>query len=207
MTSVRLIWITPEAEKIILYCARVSSPHQDSGDTGLLRYCFREGHWSIYDQANLCVEVITSRAISAQILRHKSMYFQEFSQRYAKSTNIISYNPRRQDDKNRQNSIDDLSEETKTWWAVKQKDLAKHSSDLYNEALKRGVAKECARMILPMSAETKLYVNGTVRSWIHYLQSRTHCSTQLEHREVALMIEKIFAENLPIIYKAFKEYK
>lgn len=199
----RLIWITPEAEKTIMYCARVSNPdNQDSEDTRLLNYCIKHGHWSIFEMTNMCVEITASRAISAQITRHRSFVYQEFSQRYAEANETIKTNPRRQDTKNRQNSIDDLSKDTKQWFADSQEALDTMSNHLYSSALSKGIAKECARMLLPMSTQTKLYMNGTIRSWIHYLQLRTDESTQLEHREVALSIKGIFCEQMPIIAKA-----
>lgn len=203
--SVKLISITPEAEKIMLYCARVSSSNQESSDTRLLKYCVNHGHWSVFEMANMCVEVITTRAISAQVIRHRSFSFQEFSGRYAEHTKIHRTGVRRQDTKNRQNSIDDVDENILAWWDVQQCAINSNANTIYQEALKRGIAKECARMILPLSTETKLYMNGTIRSYIHYLASRTHESTQKEHREIALQIKEIFKEQLPIIAAALWE--
>lgn len=198
----RLIWITPKAEEIIMYCARVSNPKdQNSGKTGLLKYCVKHGHWSVFEQANMCIEVTTTRDISAQIIRHRSFSFQEFSQRYAKATYIPHSNPRRQDKKNRQNSIDDLSDFVKEWWEDQQTELFTSCYKTYQAALVHGIAKECARKLLPMNTETKLYMNGTVRSWMHYFNLRCAKETQLEHREIANEIREIFREQLPTIGK------
>lgn len=200
--TANLVWITPEAEKVVMYCARVSSDNQTSSDTRLLSYCIKHSHWSVFESANMCIEIVTSRAISAQIIRHRSFSFQEFSQRYAKATYTIKYGARRQDEKNRQNSLDDLSGDDQDWWEACQKDTHQRALVMYNAALDRGIAKECARMVLPMATATTLYMNGTVRSWIHYLNSRCDVSTQLEHREIANQAKNIFIEELPIISKA-----
>lgn len=198
--NVKLIWATPDAEKHIMYCARVSNPaNQDSDDTRLLKYCFNHKHWSIFEMASMCVEIITSRAISAQILRHKSFSFQEFSQRYAESTGVITYEARRQDTKNRQNSIDDLSHSDLIQWRKLQDDVKQASIYAYNIALAMGIAKECARMLLPLATETKLYMSGTLRSWIHYFQLRCDEATQKEHRDIALAVKEIFRKEFPII--------
>jgi len=207
MTKTKLVWITPEAEKNIMYCARVSSNNQDSSNTRLLNYCINHGHWSIFEMANMCIEITTTRAISPQILRHRSFSFQEFSQRYAACPGLTPTTPRRQDTKNRQNSFEDLDVDTLTWWDCVEHDLHKYALDKYREALDKGIAKESARFLLPGAAETKLYMNGTIRSWLHYLQLRTHESTQLEHREIAQEIELILAEHLPIVYNAYKDLK
>jgi thymidylate synthase (FAD) len=203
--SVSLIWITPEAEKHIAFCARVSNPSNQDNENiaGLLSYCMKHGHWSVFEMASMCVEITTSRAISAQILRHKSFSFQEFSQRYAQNTDFISYKARRQDVKNRQNSLDNLPIHIQDWWDDMQHHLNSKAFIIYEQALKKNIAKECARMILPMSTETKLYMSGTIRSWLHYLKLRTDVSTQLEHREIALQVECLIKQQLPIIYKAY----
>lgn len=205
MSNVKLIWITPEAEKNILYCSRVSSPNQDSSDTRLLGYLINHKHVSPFEMANMCVEINTSRAIAAQILRHRSFSFQEFSQRYSEVGDVQLYRARRQDTKNRQNSIDDLPYSDLLWFNQAQDTVAHTALALYETAIHKGIAKECARMLLPMATNTKLYMNGTIRSWLHYLESRTHESTQLEHREIALEIEEIFKEQLPTIYQAYKQ--
>ena len=196
--------MAPEAEKTIMYCARVSnSANQDSENTKLLSYCIKNGHWSIFEMGNLCAEIETSRAISAQILRHRSFNFQEFSQRYAEVPGIELYPARSQDLKNRQNSIDNMSEEDKTWFGTVQEHLADESRKFYQEALDRGVAKEQARMILPMASSTKLYMNGTVRSWIHYLSLRCENGTQKEHQDIAKEIrDTIFIEQFPVTSEA-----
>jgi len=197
--SVKLIWVTPDAEKQILYMARVSSNNQTSSDTRLMRYLIKHKHWSPFEMANMCVEIETSRAISAQIIRHRSFSFQEFSQRYAQTHEIEVYRGRRQDLKNRQNSVDDLEDSTQRWWRDAQNEVNSLSLNLYQEALDRGVAKECARMLLPMSSTTKLYMNGTIRSWVHYLSLRLDSGTQLEHRELAEEIKTILIEQLPTL--------
>lgn len=204
--SVKLISITPEAENIIGYCARVSNPNnQENHETvdKLLSYCVRHGHWSVFEMANMVLEINTTRAISPQILRHRSFTFQEFSQRYASTLEGLGglYAPhlRKQDLKNRQNSTDDL-DPTNT--ALFYRRIAQHfaeAEDLYTEMVSKGVAKECAREVLPLAAPTRLYMNGTIRSWIHYIQLRSDNGTQLEHRIIAQQAKKIFCEELPII--------
>jgi thymidylate synthase (FAD) len=202
--TTKLVAITPKAEETMAYCARVSNPsNQNNPDfSKLLAYCIKHGHWSVFEQANMVVEITTSRAIAAQILRHRSFTLQEFSQRYSEVSSYIEYEARRQDVKNRQNSIDDLSEETKAWFKDAQKEIWDLAYSKYEQAREKGVAKECARFLLPLGTETKLYMNGTVRSYIHYLQLRTHESTQLEHRIIAEGIKKIFVDNLPTVSKA-----
>lgn len=200
--NVKLIWITPEAEKVIGYCARVSNPaNQDNENVaGLLSYCMKHGHWSVFEMASMCVEIDTSRAISAQILRHRSFSFQEFSQRYAEVAPYSKlYDARRQDIKNRQNSIDDLSDETKVYFTKCQLQVQELSHKYYRECLEKGVAKECARMLLPMATETKLYMTGSIRSWIHYFKLRCDKATQLEHRVIADEIKDTFCRYLPTI--------
>jgi thymidylate synthase (FAD) len=200
----KLIWITPDAEKIIGYCARVSNPaNQDNPNIeGLLSYCLKNSHWSIFEMANMCVEIETNRAISAQILRHRSFSFQEFSQRYARAMDYEIYPARRQDDKNRQNSIDDLSDDIKEWWLQEQKENWDYASISYEKALSMGIAKEVARAVLPMATTTRLYMQGTIRSWITYLQLRRGNGTQKEHMDIANSIVEIFKENLPTISRA-----
>jgi thymidylate synthase (FAD) len=190
---------TLSPEGLIAYCARVSSPHQETLDyQKLLAYCIEHKHWSIFEMVDMTVEIVTSRAISPQILRHKSFQFQEFSQRYAKAQEIERYQPRRQDSKNRQNSLDDLDAATKQWFDDAQDRIASASLELYNMALEKGIAKECARVLLPLGTQTKLYMKGSVRSWIHYLEVRTDSSTQQEHREIALGIKAMFMEQFPV---------
>jgi len=203
MTLAKLVWISPEAEKHIAYCARVSSSHQDNPEYAkLIAYCIKHNHWSILEQANMCIEINTSRAISAQILRHRSFNFQEFSQRYASVQSFEVYEARRQDTKNRQNSVSDMSNEDEKWFEEQQEVVQENSERIYNEALAKGIAKEQARFLLPMSSSTKMYMNGTVRSWVHYIQVRIDESTQKEHRDIAEEIKKIFIEQMPIISEA-----
>jgi thymidylate synthase (FAD) len=201
--QVKLISITPEAEKLIMYCARVSNPkNQNSENTKLLNYCISHGHWSIFEMAHMNVEITTSRAIAAQILRHSSFKFSEYSQRYAEVTAFETYFPRRQDVKNRQNSIDDLSAEDRDWYLSALIGINTTAKTMYEEALRRGIAKESARFLLPLTTQTKMYMSGSIRSWIHYLDVRCAPETQLEHREIADAIKKIFVEQLPIIAEA-----
>ncbi len=199
----KLIHITPDAENHIAYCARVSSPNQENENIDkLIAYCVKHKHWSIFEMATMCVEIETSRAISAQILRHRSFHFQEFSQRYAEVTSFETYEARSQDAKNRQNSVDDMRDVDKNWFIDAQLALQEYAKQMYDYALSIGVAKEQARFLLPMSVSTKLYMSGTIRDWIHYLNLRTEKSTQLEHREIAESIKKIFIEQLPAVSTA-----
>lgn len=199
----QLISITPDAEQTIMYCARVSNPkNQDSKSTGLLKYCIKNNHWSIFEMANMVVEIETSRAISAQILRHRSFSFQEFSQRYAEATEFETYEARRQDEKNRQNSIDDMPQIDKDWFKFAQNMVNTQSMDYYTRALEKGIAKEQARFLLPLSTQTRLYMNGTIRSWLHYLDLRCGNGTQLEHKQIADEIKEIFKKELPTIAEA-----
>lgn len=201
--QVRVIHTTPDAEKHIGYCARVSSPNQDNPDYAkLLAYCIKHQHWSVFEMAGMCVEITTSRAVSAQILRHRSFSFQEFSQRYSEVTEFETYEARKQDTKNRQNSTDTLDNITKTWYRNALSMNQKRSRALYNHAISQGVAKECARMLLPMNTQTKLYMHGSLRSWIHYINLRTEVGTQLEHREIAEICKQLFKSQFPMISKA-----
>lgn len=201
--NVKLIHVTPDAEKHIAYCARVSSPHQENPQyEKLLKYLIKHKHWSPYEMASMCMEITTSRGIAAQILRHRSFSFQEFSQRYAEATEFEIYPARRQDLKNKQNSIDDMSEDTRIWFKNIQGDINKMSHTIYEQALRMGIAKEQARFLLPLSTQTKLYMHGNIRSFIHWIEVRSDESTQLEHREIALKAKEIFKEHLPVISKA-----
>ncbi|MEY2680643.1 MAG: hypothetical protein RL661_874 [Pseudomonadota bacterium] len=202
--NVKLISITPDAEKTIAYCARVSSPYQDNPQYAkLFRYLKDHAHWSPYEMADATVEITTSRAIAQQILRHRSFQFQEFSQRYAEVMAYEAYAPRRQDDKNRQNSIDDLPEEIQRWWYAEQDEMWRNAKWVYDMALERGVAKECARMILPLNTQTRIYMKGSIRSWSHFFDVRCGPDTQLEHREIALAIRTLLAAELPTLAEAF----
>jgi thymidylate synthase (FAD) len=208
MSNVKLIWATPDAESLITKMARVSAPaNQDNMDTAprLLKYLIKHKHWSPYEMANLCVEIETTRGISAQILRHRSFSFQEFSQRYADVSALGSSeipHLRRQDTKNRQNSIDDLSSDVIAGYYRRIGHLFEDAEHLYREMVSAGVAKECARSVLPIATQTRMYMNGTLRSYIHYLQVRCDESTQLEHRQIAEQIKDIFCEQFPIIGEA-----
>ena len=201
-------WGTPNAEEMITRMARVSAPaNQNNMETAprLLQYLIKHKHWSPYEMANMCVEIETTRAIAPQILRHRSFSFQEFSQRYADTKELGSAvipHLRRQDSKNRQNSIDDLSPDLIASYYRRISQLYEDSEHLYKEMLSNGVAKECARSVLPLSTQTRLYMNGTIRSWIHYLQLRCDPGTQLEHRQIANRIKRIFCEQFPIIGEA-----
>jgi thymidylate synthase (FAD) len=202
----KLISITPDAEKLISYCARVSNPkNQGNYDTApkLLRFCIQQKHWSIFEQSNLTVEVITSRAISQQILRHKSLNAQEFSQRYSEVTENEYYEARRQDLKDRQNSIDDLTPEIKEYFLKMQQENWARAYSLYKEALSHNISKESARFLLPLSTQTRLFLNSTIRGWIHYLQVRCGNGTQKEHKDIAIDIrDNIFKPNFPNISEA-----
>lgn len=195
--NTKLIWITPDAEKIILYCARVSSPHQDSTDTNLLSYLIRHQHWSPFEMAHMCVEITTSRAIGRQILRHPSFRFQEFSQRYAPALHVEHVNARMQATDNRQSSNEPASVELEDWWQTEIRRVQYTVHVSYVEAIQRGIAKESARFLLPEFTQTRLYMVGNMRSWIHYLRVRTQPETQQEHREVAQAIAAIFREQMP----------
>lgn len=208
MANVKLIWATPDAEKLVVKMARVSNPkNENNWETGpkLLRYCLKNKHFSIFEMANMCVEINTTRAISAQIIRHRSFSFQEFSQRYADTNELgtaVIPHLRRQDHKNRQNSIDDLPAELVGSYYRRISELYENAEHLYREMVSNGIAKECARSILPLSTQTRLFMNGTIRSWIHYLDLRESNGTQLEHQQIAREIKQIFCEQFPIIGEA-----
>ena len=208
MTNVRLISVTPDAEKTIGYVARVSNPkNQDNPKVaGLLKYCIKHGHWSVFEQAHMTVEIETTRGLAAQILRHRSFTYQEFSQRYA-DTNLLAdeipmFDLRHQDTKNRQNSTDDVPKNKKQ---DLQEKIAEHfveAMDLYNELLASGIAKECARFVLPLAAPTRIYMTGSVRSWIHYIDLRSAHGTQKEHMDIVENCRTIFKEEFPIVSEA-----
>jgi len=199
------------AEHLIIYTARVSNPDgQEDVDTGerLLRYCIRKGHWSVFETASMTVEIETTRAIAAQLLRHRSFTFQEFSQRYARTTDrAATTKARMQDAKNRQSSLPCESEETAWWWEQEQRRAFHAAEEAYAAALDRGIAKEVARMVLPMATPTRLYMTGSVRSWIHYLQTRLDPATQLEHRLVAEEIANVFGDEFPVVSGASGVWK
>lgn len=202
---VKVVSITPDAEKQILYCARVSSD-QENESVGLLRYLISHKHWSPFELAHAVVEIQTSRAIAAQILRHRSFSFQEYSQRYAAPQHATVYPGRRQAEKNRQSSIDDLDSDTQVWWIHAQKNVYQHALQTYHKAVERGIAKECARFVLPLATPTKLYMSGTIRSWIHYFELRCSEDTQQEHRDIAIAIREALAQELPTIARALGWY-
>ena len=202
MTSkVNLVWVTPEAEEKIAYMARVSNPaNQDNPETApkLLKYLINNNHWSPFEMVNVCMEIETTRDIARQILRHRSFSFQEFSQRYAVADEFSISEPRMQDTKNRQNSLETDDYFVKTWWDAAQKRAISDASLLYNQALEQGIAKEQARKLLPEGLTmSRMYMNGTLRSWIHYCNIRCDKATQKEHREVADKCKKIISELFP----------
>lgn len=202
MTAVSLVSTTPNAEKHILFCARVSS-NQENGDPGLLGYLIRNRHWSPFEMAHMVLEIRTSRAIAQQILRHRSFSFQEFSQRYAEAQTYIIYGARvKNEGGNRQGSTEIDDPELAAWWARAQMIVGKKAFETYHDALSRGIAPEVARFVLPLSTETTLYMSGSLRSWIHYLEQRIDPHTQREHRELALAAQQLFIEQFPVISEA-----
>lgn len=206
--KIKLISVTPDAEKNIAYCARVSNPNNQKSDniSGLLSYCIKHKHWSIFEMASLCLEINTTRGLAAQILRHRSFNFQEFSQRYADTNllqdNIPLFDLRRQDTKNRQNSIDDIDNMLKMKYNVLIREHFSKAKALYDQMINDGVAKECARFVLPLATPTRLYMNGTIRSWITYIALREKNGTQKEHMDIAKECKQIFCEQFPIISEA-----
>ena len=207
MENVELLSVTPNAEKTMAYIARVSNPKNQSNENfaKLLSYCIRNEHWSVFEQAFMTLQIETNRGIAAQILRHRSFTFQEFSQRYADSSQLGTIplpELRRQDEKNRQNSISDLPEDLKMKFSEKISKHFENASDLYLEMLNNGIAKECARFILPLATPTRIYMTGSCRSWIHYIKLRSANGTQEEHKQIALNCRTIFKEHFPIVSKA-----
>ncbi len=211
ITSAKLVVATPNAEDIMGYCARVSNPANQGNDpVKLLQYCIRNGHWSVFEMANMVVEINTTRDISHQIIRHRSFSFQEFSQRYADvgklGTDFVLTEARMQDNSNRQNSLPVEDESLQSWWDYQAWRVQQAAWEVYTEALAKGIAKEVARKALPEGfTKSRLYMNGTCRSWVHYLQSRLDPSTQKEHREVAEAVLPLFQEQFPNVYKAVFE--
>jgi len=201
--NVKLISVTPDAEKHMAYCARVSNPNNQENEkfSGLLKYCVKHQHWSIFEQAYMTLELNTTRGIAAQVLRHRSFTYQEFSQRYADSSLLGKTIPlpelRRQDTKNRQNSIDDIDPFTNQKFEMLMQQHFAQAMDLYQRMLDVGIAKECARFVLPLACPTKIYMTGSVRSWIHYIALREKSGTQKEHMDIAKECKKIFAEQFP----------
>ena len=208
--KVSLISVSPDAEKHMAYCARVSNPNNQDNENyaGLLRYCIKHQHWSIFEQAFMTLEINTTRGLAAQILRHRSFTFQEFSQRYA-DTNLLDTNIplpelRRQDTKNRQNSIDDIPEEQSKMLLGRIQNYFNEGLDLYNELLREGIAKECARFVLPLATPTRIYMSGSVRSWVHYIDLRSGHGTQKEHMDIANACKSIFTEQFPTVSEALE---
>jgi len=208
MSQVKLVWVTPEAEQKIAYMARVSNPanqNSNASATKLLKYLIKNKHWSPFEMVNVCMEIETTRDIARQILRHRSFSFQEFSQRYAVSEGFIQDSQARlQDEKNRQNSLytDDIS--LQNWFEGAQRRLVTEAKFLYAAALDKGIAKECARVLLPEGLTvSRMYMQGTLRSWLHYVDIRTDVATQKEHRDVAVQCAKILEEHFPNVMEAF----
>ena len=207
MQQVKLISVTPDAEKTIGYIARVSNPknQENPNVSGLLGYCIKHQHWSVFEQAHMTLEIETTRGLAAQILRHRSFTFQEFSQRYA-NTNFLGAIPvpdlRRQDEKNRQNSIDDVPQKQVEFLQKEIQAYFAEGLDLYNELIREGIAKECARFVLPLATPTRIYMTGSVRSWIHYIDLRSAHGTQKEHMDIAEACRQIFIEQFPIVSTA-----
>jgi thymidylate synthase (FAD) len=208
--SVRLISVTPDAEKTMGYVARVSNPSNQENPkvAGLLKYCVNHQHWSVFEQAFMTLEIETTRGLAAQILRHRSFTYQEFSQRYADSSLLGETIPlpelRRQDTKNRQNSIDDIDPFTVQKYQMLMQDHFKDAMDLYQKMLDEGIAKECARFVLPLATPTRLYMSGSCRSWIHYITLRSANGTQKEHMDIAEACKQIFVEQFPTVSEALE---
>jgi thymidylate synthase (FAD) len=208
--TVKLISVTPDAEQTMAYIARVSNPANQNNDnySGLLKYCIKHNHWSVFEQSTMTLEIETTRAIAAQILRHRSFTYQEFSQRYADSSLLSKEIPipdyRRQDTKNRQNSIDDLDPQVIKSLQLQTKTLFSSAMSLYNQMLELGVAKECARMVLPLATPTRIYMTGSCRSWIHYINLRSANGTQKEHMDIANDCKKVFIEQFPAVSQALE---
>ena len=207
--NVKLVSITPDAEQTMAYIARVSNPSNQDNEkySGLLKYCIKHNHWSVFEQSSMSLEIETSRAIAAQILRHRSFTFQEFSQRYAASTALGDFDLpelRRQDTKNRQNSTNDLEPELIDKFEKQMITLFSSSKALYEQMLSQGVAKECARMVLPLCTPTRIYMTGSCRSWVHYINLRSAHGTQKEHMQIAEHCRKIFIEQFPNVSEALE---
>ena len=207
--DVKFLSVTPDAEKTMAYIARVSNPNNQDNEkfAGLLKYCIKHNHWSVFEQSSMTLEIETTRAIAAQILRHRSFTFQEFSQRYADSTKLGEIpipELRRQDEKNRQNSTNDLDEFVKQKLELQMNTLFSSATALYQQMLEEGVAKECARMVLPLCTPTRIYMTGSCRSWIHYIELRSAHGTQKEHMDIAQACKTVFVEQFPIVSEALE---
>jgi len=210
MNTARLISVTPDAEKTMAYVARVSNPNNQENPNyaKLLGYCIKHNHWSVFEQSFMTLELETTRGIAAQVLRHRSFTYQEFSQRYADSSmlgdSVPLFDLRRQDDKNRQNSIDDIDDFTKQQFEILIQKHFAEAMDLYKQMLSKGIAKECARFVLPLATPTKIYMSGSCRSWIHYINLRTANGTQKEHMDLANSCKQIFVEQFPTVAEALE---
>ena len=207
MHSAKLVWITPDAEALVGKIARVSNPNNEDNPEvdKLIRYLIKHRHWSPFEMVSMCVEIHTTRAIAAQVLRHRSFSFQEFSQRYAIPTDTFATvlpDLRRQDTKNRQNSIDDIEPQTKEYYDQRIDNHFREAVQLYESLLHSGVAKECARSVLPLNTVTRLYMSGTIRSWLHYVDLRGDNGTQKEHQTIARAVGEILADQVPTIARA-----
>jgi len=207
--TVKLVSVTPDAEQLMAYIARVSNPSNQDNEkyAGLLKYCINHNHWSVFEQSTMTLEIETTRAIAAQILRHRSFTFQEFSQRYAASTALGEIDLpelRKQDLKNRQNSTDDLDPEMVEKFNRQMITLFSSAKGLYTQMLDAGVAKECARMVLPLCTPTRIYMTGSCRSWIHYINLRSAHGTQKEHMVIAEGCRKVFTEQFPAVSEALE---
>ncbi len=208
--SVKLISVTPDAEKNMAYVARVSNPNNQENPNyaKLLGYCIKHNHWSVFEQSFMTLEIETTRGLAAQILRHRSFTYQEFSQRYADSSMLADTIPlpelRRQDTKNRQNSIDDIDPFVRQEFQVKMRNYFDEGMKLYQEMLEYGIAKECARFVLPLACPTRIYMSGSCRSWIHYITLRSANGTQKEHMDIAEACKKIFVEQFPTCAEALE---
>ena len=208
--SVKLISVTPDAEKTMAYVARVSNPNNQENPNyaKLLGYCIKHNHWSVFEQSFMSLEIETTRGLAAQILRHRSFTYQEFSQRYADSSLLAEKIPlpelRRQDTKNRQNSIDDIDPFTVQKYEMLMQQHFNAGMDLYQKMLADGIAKECARFVLPLATPTRIYMSGSCRSWIHYIQLRSANGTQKEHMDIANACKKIFVEQFPTCAEALE---
>ena len=208
--NVKFVSITPDAEKTMAYIARVSNPsnQQNENYSGLLKYCIKHNHWSVFEQSSMTLEIETTRGLAAQILRHRSFTYQEFSQRYADTKLLDEKIPlpklRKQDLKNRQNSTDDLDEFIVQDFELEMEKLFNSSMQLYNKMLDSGVAKECARFVLPLATPTRLYMTGSCRSWVHYINLRSAHCTQKEHMDIAHECRRIFTEQFPAVSEALE---
>ncbi len=208
--NVKFVSITPDAEKTMAYIARVSNPSNQENEkySGLLKYCIKHNHWSVFEQSSMTLEIETTRGLAAQILRHRSFTYQEFSQRYADTKLLDDTIPlpklRKQDLKNRQNSTDDLDEFLVQDFELEMAKLFESSMNLYNRMLEQGVAKECARFVLPLATPTRLYMTGSCRSWVHYINLRSAHGTQKEHMDIAEECRRIFTEQFPSVSEALE---